>query len=113
MADANVIEVSEATFEQEVVKSEILVVVDFWAPWCGPCKMISPLLDEIAAELGGKVRIAKVNVDDNQGLATKFHISAVPTLLIFKGGQQCDKVMGAAGGKKALLQKISACLDQV
>ena len=110
MGSANVVEVSESNFDQEVVQSQTLVVVDFWATWCGPCKMIAPLLEEIATENAGKLKIAKVDVDNNQALATKYGIRAVPTLLIFKDGQVLGQLVGAVG-KKDLVKKISAHLD--
>lgn len=110
MTSSNVIEVSDSTFEREVVQSSTTVVVDFWAAWCGPCKMISPLLDEIASEYADKMKIAKVDVDANQALAAKFKISAIPTLVFFKGGQERDRITGAVG-KKELVRKLSAYLD--
>ena len=109
MANPNVIAVSSATFDQEVIKAANAVLVDFWAEWCGPCKMIGPVLDEIAEEKGGKLKVAKVNVDENQDLATKYGIRAIPTLLLFKGGQIKETIVGAPG-KKDLDKKISAHL---
>ena len=109
MASQHTIAVSNANFDQEVGKSATPVLVDFWAEWCGPCKMIAPMLDEIAEEKAGKIKIAKVNVDENQDLATKFGIRAIPTLLLFKGGQVKEQIVGAVG-KKDLEKKLAAHL---
>ncbi len=100
------ININEASFEKAVIKSPVLVLVDFWAPWCGPCKMIAPLLDEIARESGERVRIAKVNVDDDPALMQRFNIRAVPALLFFSGGQLRDQIVGAAS-KQAILAKLA------
>ncbi|WP_415034335.1 thioredoxin TrxA [Azonexus sp.] len=78
--------VTDATFEAEVLQAELPVLVDYWAEWCGPCKMISPILDEIAAEYAGKLKVAKVNIDDNQGTPAKYGIRGIPTLMLFKNG---------------------------
>jgi thioredoxin 1 len=107
MASPNVVNISESNFESEVVNSTAPVVVDFWAEWCGPCKMIAPVLDEIADERAGAVKIAKVNVDQNPGLSARFGIRAIPTLLLFKGGAVREQVVGMAG-KRELLAKIDA-----
>ncbi|PAW79856.1 MAG: thioredoxin [Verrucomicrobia bacterium Tous-C9LFEB] len=104
---SNVSPVSTANFDAEVLKSAKPVLVDFWAEWCGPCKMIAPLLDEISAEQGDKLKIVKVNVDNEQALAQKFGIVSIPTLLLFKGGVVKEQIVGLAP-KKALLEKISA-----
>jgi thioredoxin 1 len=109
MASPNVVTLSTQNFEQEVGKSVAPVLVDFWAEWCGPCKMIAPLLDEIADEKAGKLKVGKVNVDENQELATKFGIRAIPTLLIFKGGQVKEQIVGMTG-KKDLEKKLAAHL---
>ena len=84
-----------ANFENEVIKSEIPVLVDFWATWCGPCRMVAPVVDEIAEEREGKLKVVKVNVDDEADLAMKYGISAIPTLLLFKNGEIAGKVVGA------------------
>jgi thioredoxin 1 len=90
----NVQTFSDANFQAEVLESAQPVLVDFWAPWCGPCKMIAPTIDAIATEYNGKVRVGKVNTDDNPNTATAYNISAIPTVLLFKGGQIVDKFVG-------------------
>jgi thioredoxin 1 len=107
MENSGTIELNESNFDKEVMHSEQPVVVDFWAEWCGPCKMIAPLLDEIAKEKAGAVKIAKVNVDDNQSLSFKYNIRAIPSLLFFKNGQVQDQVTGMTS-KKDLLGRIEA-----
>jgi thioredoxin 1 len=107
MAHPSIVTISPGDFEDEVVASEKPVLVDFWAEWCGPCKMLSPVLDEIASEPGGTVKIAKVNVDDNQELAARFGVRAIPTLLFFKDGEVKDKIMGLVP-KDSLLQKLKS-----
>ncbi len=96
---------TEKNFDEEVMSSPIPVLVDFWAEWCGPCKMISPVIDEIAQELTGKLKVAKVNVDEAQELAVKFGIMSIPTLLIFKKGKVVSQIVGAMP-KEELLSKI-------
>lgn len=87
-------EVTDANFETEVVKSDKPVLVDFWAPWCGPCRMVAPLVEELAEEYDGKVKFVKVNTDDNVNIATRYGIRSIPTLLMFKGGEPIDQIIG-------------------
>lgn len=101
--------VSDSTFEAEVLKASQPVVVDFWAEWCGPCRMIAPALDEIAGTLGGKVKIVKLNVDENPQTAAKYGIMSIPTLMIFKDGQLASRQVGAAP-KQKLEQWITAAV---
>jgi thioredoxin 1 len=101
------IEINETNFEREVLQSNQPVLVDFWAAWCGPCKMLAPLLDEIAVEQAGRVRIAKVDVDANPALAARFEIKSIPTLLYFTGGEVRDKTIGAVN-KRAILSKLES-----
>lgn len=88
------LEITDSNFEQEVIKSDIPVMVDFWAPWCGPCRMIAPLIDELSNEYEGKVKVVKLNTDENPQTASEFQISAIPTLLFFKGGKVVKELVG-------------------
>ena len=101
----SIVELNETNFETEVLKSGQPVLVDFWAEWCGPCKMLAPVLEEIATEQAGRVKIAKVNVDKNPGLAAQYQIQSIPTLLYFAEGVVRDRVIGAAG-KKAIVSRL-------
>jgi thioredoxin 1 len=101
--------VSDATFEAEVLKASGPVVVDFWAEWCGPCKMIAPALDEIATSLGAKVKIVKLNVDENPDTAAKYGIMSIPTLMIFKSGELSSRQVGAAPKQKLEQWITSSC----
>ena len=102
---ADEIEFTDSNFEDEVIKAEVPVLVDFWAPWCGPCKMIAPLLEQLAEEMAGVAHVAKVNVDENGDLANRFGIRSIPTLVVFKEGKMVDQVVGAAP-KEQLRQLI-------
>ena len=107
MDNSSVIKLDESNFDREVTQDGKPVIVDFWAEWCGPCKMIAPLLDEIAREKAGSLKVAKVNVDENQSLSLKYNIRAIPALLFFKNGQLRDQVTGVTS-KKDLLNRIEA-----
>ena len=105
---AKAIEITDSSFD-EVIKSEQPVLVDFWAEWCGPCKMIGPIVEELARDYDGKVTIGKIDVDANQDIPGRFGIRSIPTLLIFKGGEVVDKVVGAVP-KSVLVDKLEAQL---
>ena len=100
MAGSNVLAFTDANFETEVLQSQQPVLVDFWAPWCGPCKMLAPTIDALADEFAGKVRVGKLNTDDNPGVASSYNISGIPTVLVIKGGQVVDKIVGLAAKDK-------------
>lgn len=95
MASANIVNVTSSSFATEVLQSNVPVLVDFWAAWCGPCKMIAPALDELADEFQGKAKIAKVDIDNEQDLAGQFNVRSIPTLLLFKNGQVVEQMVGA------------------
>jgi thioredoxin 1 len=106
---SSVTHLTESTFHEEIGASELPVVVDFWAEWCGPCKMIAPILGEIAEEHAGKVKIVKVNVDDNPQLARDFDVMSIPTLIVFKDGEPKRRMIGAKG-KPQLLEELAEFL---
>ena len=103
------VNVKTQDFEEQVAKASGPVLVDFWASWCGPCRMLSPIVDQLAEELGGKVKVGKVNVDDEQALAEQFRIMTIPTLMLFKGGQQVAASVGVKS-KADLLDMVNSAL---
>lgn len=109
MSAENIVQITDKNWQAEVIDSKTTVLVDFWAEWCGPCKAISPILDELAGELDGKLKIAKVNVDDNQKLAGQFGVRSIPTLLVIKGGKVQEQMVGAMS-KANLKQKLATHL---
>lgn len=108
MAAPNIVTLTDANFADQVLKSTTPVLVDFWAEWCGPCRMIGPVLDQLAGEIGDTAKIGKVNVDENQALAGKFNVRSIPLLLFFKNGEVKDQVVGAGSSKDQLAQKLKA-----
>ncbi len=97
MAGVNTLNVTDTNFDSEVVNSEVPVLVDFWAEWCGPCKMMAPAIDQVATEYAGRLKVAKLDVDENGASAMRFNIRGIPTLLLFKGGRVVDSRVGAVG----------------
>ena len=100
------VELTESNFSQEVLTSDKPVLIDFWAEWCGPCKMVAPVVEELAKEYDGKLKVGKLDVDHHQAVATQYGIRSIPTLLIFKGGKVVDQIVGAVP-KKILAEKVS------
>ena len=110
MAALNVVTLTQENFAKEVLQSSVPVLVDFWAEWCGPCKMIAPILDELAEEYDGRIRIGKVNIDDYQSLAAEYRVSAIPTLLLFRQGQVAEQIVGLKSKRdlKASFDRMAA-----
>ncbi|MEE9286331.1 MAG: thioredoxin [Dehalococcoidia bacterium] len=106
---AKLIEVTDSNFDDTVVNASTPVVVDFWAVWCGPCRMIAPIVEELAGEYDGKVQFAKLNVDENPGVSMKYGIRSIPTLLVFKDGQPVDQIIGAVP-KREVQKRVEAVL---
>jgi thioredoxin 2 len=108
--DTKPVTVTDATFSAEVEHSPVPVVLDMWAPWCGPCRMITPVIDELATEMAGRLRFAKLNVDENPATASRFNVRSIPTILVLKGGQEVDRIVGvqAKSAMAQRLQKVTA-----
>jgi thioredoxin 1 len=100
-------QVTDGNFESEVLKNDVPVLVDFWAPWCGPCRAMGPVVDELAEEYAGKIKVVKMNVDENSGTPSKYGIRAIPTLILFKGGEVVEQVTGAVS-KSSIKEMISS-----
>lgn len=111
MAEGNTIDVTDADFQSVVLESDVPVLVDFWAPWCGPCKMAAPVLDKIAGEYSGQLKVCKVNIDDERQVATQYGIMSIPTMFLFKDGQLADQIRGVTPSFETdLKEKIDAQL---
>ena len=108
MASEKVLHVTDATFEQEVMKSATPVLIDFWAPWCAPCRAIAPMVDELAAEYEGRLKVVKINVDDNPQVPARFGVRGIPNLVIIKGGEVKQQIVGAAPKKNLIAALDSA-----
>ena len=109
MSGENLLEITDDNFEAEVLKSDIPVLVDIWAPWCGPCRIVGPIIEELAGEYAGKMKVGKLNVDDNSETAMKYQVQSIPTILIFKDGQEIQRIIGARP-KPAFKKEIDAVI---
>ena len=103
------LQITESNFEAEVINSTVPVLIDFWATWCGPCRMISPIVDQVATEMSGVAKVGKINVDEAGALATRYGVKNIPTLIFIKNGQEVDRVTGATS-KDNIIAKLKACL---
>ena len=103
------LQITESNFEAEVLNSSVPVLIDFWATWCGPCKMISPIVDQIAVEVAGQAKVGKVNVDEAAALATRFNVRNIPTLVFLKNGEEVDRITGATSNDN-ILKRLKACM---
>ena len=102
---SKVLEIGDVDFEKEVLKSDVPVLVDFWAPWCGPCKTIAPVVEELAGQYGGRLKVVKVNVDHNKEAAMRYNVRGIPNLILFKGGESQEQIVGAVA-KQELINAI-------
>jgi thioredoxin 1 len=110
MAGQNIVELTEANWEQEVTKSELPVLVDFWAPWCGPCRALSPTIEKLSSQYAGRLKVGKLNTDENQDIAVKYRISGIPQVLIFKGGDEPREKLVGLQSESALVKVIDRVL---
>jgi thioredoxin len=107
---ANVTEISDVSFDQEVLKADLPVLIDFWAPWCGPCKAISPVVEELAKDYAGRLKVVKMNVDDNPQTPSRYGVRGIPNLILFKGGEVSDQIVGAVP-KAQLIKAIDRTIQ--